>query len=376
MFICYFVNRVVHFQPINMKFSLYLGKYKGIKVFIHWTFSLLLLYIIIANARSGAALGDTGWTLLFIFAVFFCVILHEFGHALTAQKYGIKTKDITLLPIGGLARLEKLPEDPKQELNVALAGPMVNVVLFFILGAVVYFTGYDLETMEDPHLDGNSIWMFLASANLILALFNLLPAFPMDGGRVLRALLSIKMPRVKATQIAGGIGQFLAIFFVFFGLFNNPILVLIGIFIFLGAQAEVNQTKQSSFLKGYLIADALMRKFPIVAFDAPLQKAVEKLLDSQATHFVVVKEDTPIATLSRDEIIKGLQNEDNQMAIEKVADPDPLKLDINLPLEEAFKKMASANKRVALIYEESHFLGILDQENITEFIMVKSALSK
>ena len=359
-----------------MKFSLYLGKYKGIKVFIHWTFSLLLLWIIIANTRSGAALGDTGWTLLFIFAIFFCVILHEFGHALTAQKYGIKTRDIILLPIGGLARLEKLPEDPRQELNVALAGPLVNVVLFFILGTVVYFTGYDLETMEDPHLDGNSIWMFLASANLLLALFNMLPAFPMDGGRVLRALLSIKMPRVRATEIAGGIGQFLAIFFVFFGLFNNPILVLIGIFIFLGAQAEVNQTKQSSFLKGYLIADALMRKFPIVAYDAPLQKAVEKLLDSQATHFVVVKEDTPIATLSRDEIIKGLQKEDNQMTIEKVADPEPLKLDISLPLEEAFKKMASVNKRVALVYEENHFLGILDQENITEFIMVKNALSK
>ncbi|MEX2512646.1 MAG: site-2 protease family protein [Cyclobacteriaceae bacterium] len=359
-----------------MKFSLYLGKYSGIKVYIHWTFSLLLLWIIISNMQSGAAIADTGWTILFILSIFFCVILHEFGHALTAQKYGIQTKDIILLPIGGLARLEKLPEDPKQELKVALAGPLVNVILFLLLGIVVYFTGFDQNQIEEAHLDGESIWVFLASANLILALFNLLPAFPMDGGRVLRALLSIKMSRVKATEIAGGIGQMMAIFFVFFGLFNNPILVLIGIFIFLGAQAEVNHTKQNFFLKGFQVGDALMRKFSIVAYDAPLQKAVDKLLDSQATHFVVVKEDEPIATLSREEIIMGLKEGNGQISIQKAADSNPLKIDIYMPLEDALKKMASENKKVALVYEGLQFLGILDQENITEFIMVKNALTK
>lgn len=359
-----------------MKFSLYLGKYKGIKVFIHWTFSLLLLWIIIANMRSGAYIGDTGWSLLFILAIFFCVILHEFGHALTAQKYGIQTRDIILLPIGGLARLEKLPEDPKQELNVALAGPLVNVVIFFFLGLVVYATGFDPEAMEEPHLDGSTILLYLASANLFLALFNLLPAFPMDGGRILRALLSIRMPRVEATQIAGSIGQVLAIGFIFLGLFYNPILVLIGIFIFLGAQAEVNYTRQSSFLKGYIVGDALMKKFPIIAFDAPLKKAVEKLLDSQATHFVVVKDDEPCGTLSREEIIRGLGEENDAIVIEKVASPDPLKLEIHMPLEDAFKKMAGENKKVALVYEDNLFMGILDQENIAEFIMVKNALNK
>ncbi|MEX0883537.1 MAG: CBS domain-containing protein, partial [Cyclobacteriaceae bacterium] len=187
---------------------------------------------------------------------------------------------------------------------------------------------------------------------------------------------SIKMPRVKATEIAGGIGQMMAIFFVFFGLFNNPILVLIGIFIFLGAQAEVNHTKQNFFLKGFQVSDALMRKFPIVAFDAPLQTAVDKLLDSQATHFVVVKEDEPIATLSREEIIIGLKEGKDQISIQDAADPKPLRIDIDMPLEDALKKMASENKKVALVYEGHHFLGILDQENIIEFIMVKSALTK
>lgn len=359
-----------------MKVSLYLGKYRGIKVFIHWTFSLLLLWIIISNSRSGVSLEDTGWSLLFIIAIFFCVILHEFGHALTAQKYGIQTRDIILLPIGGLARLEKIPEDPRQELHVALAGPFVNLVIFFLLSIVVYLGGIQIELVEDTHVDGGTILLFLASANLFLAIFNLLPAFPMDGGRVLRALLSLRMPRVKATQIAGSIGQFMGISFVFIGLFYNPILVLIGIFIFLGAQAEVTYTTQNSLLKGYSVQDVLMRKFPIIAFDASLSKAIEKLLDGQSTHFVVVKDDVPIGTLSREEIIIGLKEGNEATPVDKVANLNPLKLEIYQPLEEAFKIMASGNKKVALVFEENLFLGIIDQENISEFIMVKHALSK
>jgi Zn-dependent protease/CBS domain-containing protein len=359
-----------------MKFSLYLGKYKGIKVFIHWTFSILLLWIIIANARSGLALDDSIWSVIFILSIFFCVLLHEFGHALTAQKYGIQTKDIILLPIGGLARLEKLPEEPRQELYVALAGPLVNIVIFFLLSIVVYLGGLEIDRLEENHLDKSTIVLYLASANLLLAVFNMLPAFPMDGGRVLRALLSIRMDRVRATQIAGSIGQLLAIGFVFFGLFYNPILVFIGIFIFLGAQAEVNHTTQTSFLKGFFVEDVVMSSFPIVAFDAPLSKAIEKLLDGQSTHFVVVKDDMAVGTLSRDDIIKGLQAHGDQVAIEAVANKTPLRLELHLPLEEAFKKMASENTKVALIFEQNHFMGLLDQENISEFIMVKNAITK
>lgn len=359
-----------------MKGSLYLGKYKEIKVFIHWTFSILLLWIIISNSRSGVALEETGWSLLFILAIFFCVILHEFGHALTAQRYGIKTRDITLLPIGGLARLEKIPEDPRQELHVALAGPLVNLVIFFLLSIVVYLSGIQIELVEDTHVDGSTILLFLASANLFLALFNLLPAFPMDGGRVLRALLSLRIPRVKATQIAGSIGQFMGIAFVFIGLFYNPILILIGIFVFLGAQAEVTYTTQTSLLKGYLVQDVLMRKFPVIAFDAPLSKAIEKLLDGQSTQFVVVKDDVPVGILSREEIMRGLKEGNEATEVEKVANLSPLKLEVYQPLEEAYKIMSSGNQKIALVYEDNLFLGVIDQENISEFIMVKLALTK
>jgi Zn-dependent protease len=359
-----------------MKFSLYLGRYSGIKVFIHWTFSLLLIWILISGLRGGQTLADTGWTVIFVLAIFFCVILHEFGHALTAKRYGIKTRDIILLPIGGLARLEKLPDDPKEELWVALAGPAVNIVIFILLSIGIAATGFDATQLEELSLGPNTIWLFLASANLFLAIFNMIPAFPMDGGRVLRALLSLRMPRVQATEIAGGLGQVLAIAFVFLGLFYNPILVLIGLFIFLGAQAEVMQTKNQSLLHGYTVNDALMSRFPILTFDAPLSRAIEKLLDGQATHFVVVRDDKPIGTLSREEIIKGLNNPKEVSIIEDVANLDPLRLELHMPLEEAMKKMASSQTKVALVYENSLFMGMLDQENISEFIMIKSALNK
>lgn len=359
-----------------MKFSLYLGSYKNVKVFIHWTFSLLLLWIIISNLRQGMPMIDIFWVILFVLALFACVVMHEFGHALTAQRYGIQTKDIVLYPIGGVARLEKLPEDPKQELWVAFAGPLVNIALFIVLSTILSFTGFNIESLEELKIRPDTFLLYIASANLILALFNLLPAFPMDGGRVLRAFLSIKLPRAKATQIAGGIGQFLAIFFVFFGLFNNPILVLIGIFIFLGAGAEVAHTQQESFLKGYLVKDALMSHFQILGYDAPLSKAVEKLLNSQATHFVVVKDDVAVGTISRNEIIKGLETGGESASIEKFADFNPIKLEIDMALDDAWKHMLSQNKKVAFIIENGHFLGILDQENISELILVKTALNQ
>lgn len=359
-----------------MKLSLYLGSYKNVKVFIHWTFSLLLLWIIISNMRQGMPALDILWIILFVLALFGCVVLHEFGHALAAQKYGIQTKDIVLYPIGGIARLEKLPEDPKQELWVAIAGPLVNIGIFIILSGILSIQGFNIESLEVIKIEPGTMVLYLASANLILALFNLLPAFPMDGGRILRAFLAIRLPRAKATQIAGGIGQFLAIFFIFFGLFNNPILVLIGIFIFLGAAAEVTHTQQESFLKGYKVKDALMMKFQIVAFDAPISKAVEKLLNSQATHFVVVKDDEAVGTLSRNEIIKGLKDGNENTLIEDVADFQPLKIETEENLDDAWKKMLSQNRKVAIVLENGHFLGILDQENISEFVMVKSALVK
>jgi Zn-dependent protease len=220
-----------------VKWSFQLARISGIDVRVHATFFLLLAWFGFVYYESG------GWEamlsgLLFIVLLFVCVLLHEFGHALAARAYGINTPDITLLPIGGVARLERMPEKPVQELVVALAGPAVNVVI--ALGLVIvlgrFFAPADLDAMAEGRAN---LLVSLLAINVTLVFFNLLPAFPMDGGRVLRALLAMRLKHAKATRIAAFIGQAVAVIFALYGLYHsNPFLIIIAVFVFLGARAE------------------------------------------------------------------------------------------------------------------------------------------
>src|SRR5688572_5738474 len=216
-----------------------IGEWFGIVVYMHVTFLLLLGWVALISFNAGQGLVGALGGILFILLVFACVVLHEFGHALTARRYGIQTRDITLLPIGGVARLEKMPEDPRHELTVALAGPAVNVAIAAaIYAALGLFRGFPVPIAAD--LTQGDFAARLLSVNVFLAVFNLLPAFPMDGGRVLRALLATRINRRRATQIAANVGQVMAILLGAIGLFvvGNPFLVFIAIFIYLGAQGE------------------------------------------------------------------------------------------------------------------------------------------
>src|SRR5215203_4058606 len=218
-----------------MKWSLYLGKISGIKIFIHWTFLILIGWIFLMHAQAGNDLSEGLWGVIFILALFACVVLHELGHALTAKRFKIVTRDITLYPIGGIASMESLPDKPGQELLVALAGPAVNVVI--AAGLWIYMQSADLmpdltKLKSSDEIQNVPFVFNLFAANVVLVVFNLIPAFPMDGGRVLRAILAFKMDRTKATRIAATIGQFMAMIFVFFGFFFNFWLVFIGLFVF------------------------------------------------------------------------------------------------------------------------------------------------
>jgi Zn-dependent protease len=222
-----------------MRSSLKIASISGIEVRIHITFLLFLAWIGFSYYEIAGASGATQGV-LFILALFACVLLHEFGHAFAARAFGIQTPDITLLPIGGVARLSRIPDEPWQELAVAVAGPLVNVVIAAVLIFVVHqATPLDqLESIENPRIE---ILARLASVNIVLVLFNLIPAFPMDGGRVLRAILAMAMPYSRATWIAARIGQVLAIClaaYSYFGPTKNPILIFIAFFIFIGAQQE------------------------------------------------------------------------------------------------------------------------------------------
>src|SRR5881409_673379 len=215
-----------------MRWSIKIARIAGIDVRIHITFLLFLAWIGFTYYQvGGSAAAIDG--VLFILALFGCVLLHEFGHALAARGFGIRTPDITLLPIGGVARLERMPDKPWQELVVAIAGPLVNAVIAAVL---IFALGQHLEWehLERFNQPGIAMLAKLASENIALVLLNLIPAFPMDGGRVLRALLALALPYSRATQIAAWVGQTLAFGLGIVGLFTNPMLILIAFFIFLG----------------------------------------------------------------------------------------------------------------------------------------------
>lgn len=353
-----------------MKWSLYLGRVFGIKLFIHWTFLLLLGYIAFVNIRQGLGFVDILWSIGFILTVFVCLTLHELGHALTAKRYGINTKDIILLPIGGMARLESIPEVPAQELLVAIAGPIVN----FVIAGLLYFYLWSVGPVPDiksiVSINAGNFMYMLFSVNLILAIFNLIPAFPMDGGRMLRAILAMKFDRQVATRIAATVGQILAVGFVVLGLFVNPFLVIIGIFIFLGAQAEADFTEAKSFLKGYTVRNVIMHQFETLSVNDSLSKAVKVLLDGQARDFLVMDGETVVGTLNRNEVIKALYERNENVSIGEVMNKELKYLNPDTPLEEIYQQMQMNQFPLMPVVEDNHLIGVVDAENILEFIMI------
>ena len=233
-----------------MKWSWRLAEVAGIGVYMHATFLILIGWVVLTHWLQDESLTDTLRGVIFILALFACVVMHEFGHALTARKYGIKARDITLLPIGGVARLERMPEEPKQELWVALAGPAVNLVIAAALFLWLELTGNVPQMAEVGQLGGPFLAQLMV-VNVFLVVFNMLPAFPMDGGRVLRALLATRIPYTRATEIAASLGQAMALLFGFLGFFTNPFLLFIAFFVWIGAAQESSMVQMKSALEAY-----------------------------------------------------------------------------------------------------------------------------
>lgn len=356
-----------------MKYSLQLGNIAGIKISVHWTFLILIFWIVFSNVRSGLTFNEIVWSVTFVLTIFLCVTLHELGHALTAKRFKIKTKEISILPIGGVAQLESIPEKPKEELLVALAGPAVNVVIAAVLYPFVT-VGREIEDLSTlSRIGPGNFLLALMSINLWLALFNLIPAFPMDGGRVLRALLAFRLTHAKATAIAASVGQILAIAFVFLGFFYNPFLIFIGFFIFLGAQSEAAYAQSKSMLKGFTVSDVLMKEIPVIDANASVREAAAKLLEGQNKNFVVYEDGKPVGTLSRDQIIKALGENGEYVSVSRVKDEQMVILSPDLPLEDAWLKLQQEKKPFMLVMTDGRMEGVLDRENVAEFILIQTA---
>ncbi len=359
-----------------MKGSLVLGHVSGIKIEVHWTFTLLLIWVVYLDLQRGGNIHSALLNIAFILLLFICVVLHELGHALTARKYNIATKQITLLPIGGVASLEKMPEKPAQELAVAIAGPVVNIIIALLLLAVVplrTYLGMDPESLEQlltsPSV--NTLLFYLLIANIMLVAFNLIPAFPMDGGRIFRALLSFKLDRTKATEIAASLGQVLAVVFFILGLFLNPFLVLIALFIFIGAYGENKMVKQTSLIRGHKVAEATLTNISVLHPDNNLSEVVDIVLAGSEKNFVVQQDERIMGLLYHKDILKNAKNDHLKVADMMNRNFKVLKATDDL---QSFFDMLSTEKKLffPVVNREEHLVGAIDMSNVSEFLVLKA----
>lgn len=356
-----------------MKRSLKIGSVAGIGIYLHWTFLLLIAAIFafyyVQSQNVVAAVSGMG----LILGVFVCVVLHELGHALTARRFGVGTRSITLYPIGGLARLERIPSEPMKEFWIAVGGPAVNVAIAVVLGAALFATGgtFDPSVLQAPgqHVLASLLWI-----NVALAGFNMLPAFPMDGGRVLRALLALRGDYAQATQTAANVGQAMAILFGLFGLISfNPILLFIALFVYVGAQQEAQQATYRAFTEGTPVRQAMVTRFVTLGAEDTLQDAVDELLAGTDHDFPVVDEGRVVGILRRKALIQALSQKDRSTAVREVADRDVITTGPGAPLYEVFQRMSEANCSTVPVEENGELVGLLTLENVGEYIMVSSA---
>lgn len=359
-----------------MKYSLSLGRIAGIQVFVHWTFAILIAWTIYSDARAGLGVIEMIWSVAFVLAIFVCVTMHEYGHALAARRYGIQTRDITLLPIGGLAKLESIPEKPKEELVVAIAGPLVNVAIVIVLLPVILLTTGVPSIESLSVVGGKNFLLMLAAVNISLAVFNLIPAFPMDGGRIFRAVLGFWLDRAKATQIAAGVGQVLAVGFMVWGFYGDPFLIFIGLFIFASARSEARYTKTQAILKNTLLRQVLISKPPVMPASATMREAAQILLTTQNKDFLVIENGKPIGSIDREQIIKAIAERGEASYVNDAMDTGLLVLDVKMPIEDAWHEFQAKGKRLALVVEHGEFVGVVDTDNIAEFLMINKAKSR
>lgn len=359
-----------------MAWSWKIGRIAGIDVFMHWTFLLLLAFIGYTYARAGNSWTAGAMGIVFVLALFGCVVLHELGHALAARRFGVPTRDITLLPIGGVARLQRIPEHPEQELVVAIAGPLVNVAIAIALAGLLLLAGGwtalvpgTLASIGRGGFFANLMWI-----NVALVVFNMLPAFPMDGGRVLRALLAMRLEYMRATTIAAGVGQAMAIGFGLLGLLGqNPMLIFIALFVYLGAGAEAQQTQVRTLLGDASVGQAMLSNFRMLRPDDTLHAAARELLAGSQQDFPVLDGEQYVGMLFRKGLVQGLQEQGKEALVADFVATGCPTLQETDRLEPAMRELREKNCSSAAVFRGDMFVGLLTLENVQEYLMLQSA---
>ena len=356
-----------------MKWSWKIGAVAGIGVYVHATFLLLIGWVALSYWLQGGNLATVLAGVGFILALFACVVLHEFGHALTARRFGIRTRDITLLPIGGVARLERMPEIPVHELWVALAGPAVNLVIAGLLLLPLLASGI-AQPLAGLSLTGGSFIGRLVVVNLLLLGFNMIPAFPMDGGRVLRALLATRMEYTQATQIAATLGQGIAFLFGLVGLFTNPFLVFTALFVWIGAAQEASMVQMRSALGGIPVTRAMITEYQVLTPEEPLTRAIQMVITGTQQDFPVVQDGTIAGVLTQGDMLHALAQGQQNSRVREVMRSKFEVIDASEMLERASTRLQECDCHTLPVTQGGRLVGLLTMENLGEFLMIKAAL--
>lgn len=354
--------------------SLYLGTYAGIPIYLHWTFGfivLIVVYFAYANAMSGESIF---WLSAYILSIFICVIFHEYGHAIAAKKFGVKTRDIIIAPIGGVARMESMPKQPWKELVIAIAGPLVNVVLaiaFSLLFFLIFKNSFITQDFDLESKDFESYLRLLIVLNIALFGFNLIPAFPMDGGRILRALLAMRFGKLKATHIASWVGKILAAVFVVCGIWlGMPIWAFIGMFVFYMANSENKQVKIQHSLTNSVVGDISEKNYPMLYADDELSKLLQSYESKVASNFLIFSREEKVVGAVPEIFIRNFKKEGmlGSQKLENIMSQtfgffqDTDKLDL------VFNQMNESGWSIAGVKKGEQLIGIVDRHLINSFL--------
>lgn len=357
-----------------MRPSWKIGTLFGVAVRIHATFPLLLLWIAALEFARGGDWPKVIAGIAFTLAIFAFVVLHEFGHALVAKKFGVRTRDITLLPIGGVARMERIPRRATHELWISLAGPAVNAALALILFAIHAAGQSPLGDEVKPMNEGFIVR--LAWANVALALFNLLPAFPMDGGRVLRAVLALQIDPLRATDIAVLVGKGLAVLLGVVGVSTNPLLVMVAVFVWFGAEQEAGAARLRTALEGVPVEDVMMTEFHVLAADDELRRAMDFALAGGQQHFPVVTDGAIVGMLAWHDLLSGLAASGASARVgDKMRRPVRCLHESDL-VEKVLDREREEHIHAMPVLREGRIVGLFTPENLLESVALRSAAER
>jgi len=352
-----------------------LGTFREIDIKVHITFPLILAWAAFQFGIAGrGGVGGAIMGMLAILILFLIVLLHELGHSIAAQWYDVSVKEIVLLPIGGVARLARIPEDPKQEFVIAGAGPLVNVIIAVSMTAAGLAAGFDLGISRTPlifaglsRVSVERIFEYVFISNLFLLAFNLIPAFPLDGGRMFRALLASRMSYARATATAGVIGQGLAAILGFWGLRNfNLIWIFIAVFIYMGASQERKSVRIRSRLAGLKVSQVFSKDIPHLYANSTVLDALGVTQQTSHSHFPLIEGDQYVGLVSREALIDAVERSRSGTLLRELQKKERASIHLQDDLSKAQRLLEEHNLTALPVIESGKFMGLLSAINIEE----------